>query len=91
MITVELPAELENKLISRAEALHTSKSRLIQQALELLFEHQDAEKDSYELGKPYFGRYGSGTSSLSATYRQRLKDKLRAQNILIDTGPSRNP
>lgn len=80
MITVKLPAELEHKLSHRAAALHTSKSELIKQALELLFEHQDTQKDSYELGKPYFGRYGSGTSSLSATYRQRLKDKLRAQN-----------
>ena len=80
MTTVRLPAELEKKLSSRAEALLTSKSELIKEALELLFEHQDTEKDSYELGEPYFGKYGSGDGTLSVTYKQRLKDKLRAQH-----------
>jgi predicted DNA-binding protein len=80
MTTVRLPPELEQKLQVLSEAQHRSKSELIKEALELFLKTQESEKDSYEIGKDLFGKYGSGQGNLSQDYKQLLKDKIRAKH-----------
>jgi len=80
MTTVRLPVEYEQKLASLAEARHSSKSDIIKEALDLLFRREESGKDSYELGEPFFGRYGSADGNRSTTYKARLKDKINAKH-----------
>ena len=70
MTTVRLPLEIEQRLEILAREKHKSKTELIKEAL---------EKDSYELGEEYFGRYGSGDGSLSVSYKEKIKDKINAK------------
>jgi predicted DNA-binding protein len=79
MTTVRLPADLEKKLDTSSKAEKRSKSELIKEALERYFDRDEPEKGSYELGKEYFGAYGSGEGTLSASYKARIKEKLDAK------------
>jgi predicted DNA-binding protein len=79
MTTVRLPADLEKKLATTSKAEKRSKSELIKEALERYFDRNESEKDSYELGKEYFGAYGSGEGTLSTSYKARIKEKLDAK------------
>ncbi len=79
MTTVRLPSEIEQRLEILSRQKHKSKSEIIKEALERLFYQEESEKDSYELGKELFGRYGSGDGSLSVTYKERIKGKLNAK------------
>jgi predicted DNA-binding protein len=79
MTTVRLPIEIEQRLEILARKKHKSKTDLIREALEKLFIQEESEKDSYELGEEYFGKYGSGDGSLSITYKDKLKDKINAK------------
>jgi hypothetical protein len=55
----------------------------INEALETFFLDKDNEEenttDSYEIGKPYFGNYGSGNGSLSTDYKNILRGKVHAR------------
>jgi len=62
-----------------ARKKRTSKTNVIREALENLFTQEETEKDSYELGEEYFGKYGSGDGSLSTTYKNKLKEKLHGK------------
>lgn len=79
MTTVRLPIEIEQRLEILARKKHKSKTDLIREALEKLFIQEESEKDSYELGEEYFGKYGSGDGALSVTYKDKLKDKINAK------------
>jgi predicted DNA-binding protein len=79
MTTVRLPIEIEQRLEILARKKHKSKTGIIREALEKLFIQEESEKDSYELGEEYFGKYGSGDGSLSITYKDKLKDKINAK------------
>jgi predicted DNA-binding protein len=79
MTTVRLSLEFEQKLDAISKTRHTSKSDLIKEALEIYFFQQEEMKDSYELGREYFGKYGSGDGKLSETYKKRIKEKLYAK------------
>ena len=79
MTTVRLPIEIEQRLEILAQKKHKSKTDLIREALEKLFIQEESEKDSYELGEEYFGKYGSGDGTLSVTYKDKLKDKINAK------------
>ncbi len=79
MTTVRLPEALEKKLDSASKANKRTKSDVIKEALERYFDREEAEKDSYELGKEYFGQYGSGDGTLSTSYKARMKEKLDAK------------
>ena len=80
MTTVRLPVEIEQKLQSMSVSKHKTKSEIIKEALEILFSSQESEIDSYELGKDYFGKYGSGKGNLSTDYKNILKEKIRAKH-----------
>ncbi|MCX8110797.1 MAG: ribbon-helix-helix domain-containing protein [Syntrophorhabdaceae bacterium] len=79
MITVRLPKEMEKKLETIARNKNKTKTDVIKEALERLISHEESEKDSYELGKDFFGRYGSGDGLLSITYREKIKGKIHAK------------
>jgi len=76
MTTVRLPSEIEQRLESLSRKKHKSKTELIKEALETMFHKEESEKDSYELGEEYFGRYGSGDGSLSVSYKDKIKGKI---------------
>jgi len=76
MITVRLPSEIQQKLEVLAKSKNKSKSEIIREALVLFMFKEEFEKDSYELGKEYFGKYGSGDGSLSTSYKKKIKGRL---------------
>ncbi|MCL2243367.1 MAG: ribbon-helix-helix domain-containing protein [Treponema sp.] len=75
--TVRLPAETRNRLIALSKIKNKTKSEIIKESLEMYCDREENEIDSYSMGLPYFGKYGSGKGDLSETYKQRLKEKLR--------------
>jgi len=77
--TARLPQDTRNKLIILSKAKNKTMSEIIIESLELYYKQEENELDSYTLGLPYFGKYGSGIGDLSTTYKQRLKEKLRAR------------
>ncbi|MDR0662812.1 MAG: hypothetical protein LBF80_01865 [Spirochaetaceae bacterium] len=60
MTSLRLPTYVEQKIFSFAKTRNQTKSAVIIAALEQFFE-QEEEVDSFELGKPYFGRFGSNS------------------------------
>jgi len=77
--TARLPQDTRIKLVTLSRHKKMTKSEVIIEALNMLFDKEENELDSYTLGLPYFGKYGSGIGDLSTTYKQRLKEKLRAR------------
>ena len=78
--TIRLSKELEEKLRRIAIAERKSKSKLIKEALVHFFETRDNNNSPYELGKEYFGKYGSGRTDLSINRKKLLRDKIRAKS-----------
>jgi predicted DNA-binding protein len=74
-----LPEDIEKKLTTLSRTKKKSKSDLIKEALEQFFHMEGNEKDSYELGREYFGQYGSGEENLSREYKRLLKGKINAK------------
>ena len=79
MTTVRLPVEYEQRLNFLSTVKKKNKSDLIKEALDMLFHNEEMEIESYELGKEYFGKYGSGNSNLSVSYKQKIKEKINAK------------
>ena len=77
--TARLPIDTRNKLIMLAKIKGKTKSEIIKESVEKYYEQEVPELDSYTPGLPYFGKYGSGEGDLSTTYKQRIKEKLRAK------------
>ena len=40
----------------------------------MYYQQEENQLDSYTLGLPYFGKYGSGIGDLSVTYKQRFRE-----------------
>jgi predicted transcriptional regulator len=74
--TVRLSGELDRKLEVYSDLRNTTKSDIVKEALRGYFARIESESDSWEVGESYFGRYGSGDGTLSATYKRRIKEKL---------------
>ena len=77
--TARLPLETRLRLVSLARVKNKTKSEIIIEALDKYYEQEEKELDSYTLGLPYFGKYNLGEGDLSTTYKQRIKEKLRAR------------
>ena len=77
--TARLPQDTRVKLLTLAKIKNKTKSDIIKESLDLYYEQEAGEIDSYTLGLPYFGKYSSGAGDLSTTYKQRIKEKLRAR------------
>ncbi|MDR2746705.1 MAG: ribbon-helix-helix domain-containing protein [Treponema sp.] len=80
MTTIRLPYDMEEKLAAASRAQNRTKSDFVREALTLYFARDETEKSSWEVGEPYFGKYGSGDGNLSVDYKNRLKDKIRAKH-----------
>jgi len=77
--SARLPIETRNKLLILSKSKNKTMSEIIIESVELYYEQEENQIDSYTLGLPYFGKYGSGEGDLSTTYKQRIKEKLRAR------------
>jgi len=77
--TARLPISTRNKLVTLSKYKNKTKSEIIIEAVEMYFDKEENEMDSYTLGLPYFGKYNLGEGDLSTTYKQRIKEKLRAR------------
>jgi hypothetical protein len=55
------------------------KSEFVREALNRYLAQDQTEKSSWELGEPYFGKYGSGDGNLSVDYKSRLREKINAK------------
>ncbi|MBL0721718.1 MAG: hypothetical protein JJV88_03975 [Sulfurovum sp.] len=83
MISVRLDSLLENQLKFLAQEQSVSKSKIIKDSLIYYFDMLNSEnrqKSAYELGENLFGKYSSGKTDLSTSYKQKLKDKIHAKN-----------
>ena len=77
--TARLPQDTRIKLLTLAKIKNKTKSDIIKESLDLYYEQEAGEIDSYTLGLPYFGKYNLGEGDLSITYKQRIKEKLHAR------------
>ena len=77
--TARLPIETKNKLLALSRIKGKTKSDIIKESIDFYYEHEEHQIDSFTLGEPYFGKYSSGEGDLSTTYKQRIKEKLRAR------------
>lgn len=79
MFSVRLPSDLENKINNLAEKKRLNKSEIVREALQEYITKDETEEQPYALGKDLFGRYSSGNDNLSETYKERIKEKIRAK------------
>ncbi|MFA7569645.1 MAG: hypothetical protein WCY75_00175 [Sulfurimonadaceae bacterium] len=83
MVSVRLDEHIENQLTFLAQQKHIPKSKVIKDALVYYFDmlkNDQNQKNAYELGSEFFGKYSSGRDDLSTTYKQKIKDKINAKN-----------
>ena len=74
--TARLPPDTRNKLLVLSRIKGKTKSDIIKESLDMYYEYEEKEIDSFTLGESYFGNYGSGESDRATTYRERIKEKL---------------
>jgi hypothetical protein len=79
MTTARLSYEMEERLDAASQAKRMTKSAMVQEALAQYLAQDETKQSSYELGLPYFGKYGSGGGDLSVTYKNRLREKIHAK------------
>ena len=77
--TARLPADTRNKLLILSKAKGKTKSDIIKESIDMYYEREESGIDSYTLGLPYFGKYSLGEGDLSTTYKERIREKLRAR------------
>jgi len=77
--SARLPVQTRNKLLILSKHKNKTMSEIIIESVEKYYEQEENELDSYTLGLPFFGKYSSGEGDLSTTYKQRIKEKLRAR------------
>ena len=80
MLNVRLDKETEDKLKRYAESHDLSKTMVVKEALAMYFTKKELAQTPYRLGKDLFGVDGSGESSLSQTYKSKLKSKISAKH-----------
>ncbi len=78
MLSIRLPDDLEKDLAELAQSEHATKTEIVKNALSLYIENFKSKKAQtpYDLGKEFFGKYGSEEGNLSTTYKTKLKEKL---------------
>ena len=79
MTTVRLPTDVRGKLLALSKAKGKTKSDIIKESLEIYYEREENEIDSFTLGGSCFGRYGSGERDRATGYKERIKEKLSAR------------
>ncbi|MDR0312384.1 MAG: ribbon-helix-helix domain-containing protein [Treponema sp.] len=79
--TARLPAETRNKLVTLSRIMNKTKSDIIKESVEMYYNQEEGEIDSFTLGEAFFGNYGSGEDDRATTYRERIKKKLSTRNL----------
>ena len=79
MTTARLPKDTRSKLVVLSKVKGKTKSDIIKESLDMYYEREESELDSFTLGEGVFGKYGSDEDDLSTTYKERIKEKLRAK------------
>jgi predicted DNA-binding protein len=74
--TARLPMDTRNKLLVLSKIKHKTKSDIIKESLERYYEYEENERESFTLGEPFFGNYGSGEKDRATNYRERIKQKI---------------
>jgi len=77
--TARLPLETRNKLLALARSKGKTKSDIIKESLEMYYEREEREMDSFFLGERFFGSYGSGEPDRAVSYKERMREKLRSR------------
>ena len=77
--TARLPAETRNKLLTLSRIKGKTKSDIIKESLDLYYEQEENDIDSFSLGEAFFGQYGSGDDDRATSYKERIKEKLKAK------------
>ena len=77
--TVRLPLETRKKLLALSRIKGMTKTDIIKDSLDMYYEREENEIDSYTLGLSYFGKYNLGEGNLSMTYKERIKENLHAR------------
>lgn len=83
MLSIRLSDALESQIDFLSQKNHISKSKIIKDALTYYFDmlqREQKKKTPFELGSELFGKYASGKSDLSTTYKQKIKEKINAKN-----------
>lgn len=80
MYSLRLPKNLEHELERAAKIESKSKAQIIKFALEDYLSKLSTKPTAYELGKEYIGKYASGQSNRSTSYREIITEKIRAKH-----------
>ncbi|MDR0496257.1 MAG: CopG family transcriptional regulator [Treponema sp.] len=74
--TARLPMETRNRLLVLSRIKGKTMSDIIKESLDMYYEQEEREIDSFTLGDSYFGQSGSGENDRATTYKERIKGKL---------------
>jgi predicted DNA-binding protein len=77
--TARLPHDTRAKLLALSKIKSKTMSEIIKESVELYYEREENEIDSFTLGEPFFGIYGSGENDRATSYKKRIKEKLNAK------------
>jgi predicted DNA-binding protein len=77
--TARLPMETRNRLVVLSRAKNKTKSQIIIEALDMYYEKEENEIDSFTLGLPFFCKYDLGDPDLSTTYKERVREAICAK------------
>ncbi len=80
---IRLTKTIESQLQQAATMEQTTKTELIKRILMQFLNSTKGRQTTtspYELGKEYFGKYGSGRNDLSANRKKILKGKIRGKS-----------
>jgi hypothetical protein len=79
MISIRLPKELEERLNLLSAKENVTKSEIVKEALAEYFAKKEKLASPFDLGKDLFGKYGSGTGTLSTEYKKKVREKIHAK------------
>ncbi len=79
-LSIRLGEHLEERLARASRKLRVAKTEVIKRSLTSFLDQMEPVKTAYELGQDLFGADDTGPSTVSATYKKRLKAKLRAKH-----------
>ena len=79
-VSIRLGEELEERLARASRKLRVAKTEVIKRSLTAFLDQLEPGKSAFELGQDLFGADESGPATLSGSYKQHLKAKLRAKH-----------
>ena len=79
-VSIRLGLELEERLAKASRKLRVNKTQVIKRSLEAYLAQIEPGRTPYQLGEDLFGADERGGSDRSATFKSRLKRRLRAKH-----------